>query len=319
VKNWSRGERIALVSLLVSIIACLAAVAVVPEVRRLFSLEPTPTMPPTWTRPADDMVMAYVPAGEFRMGSTGEEVDAALVLCSESRDCQRDSLEDEQPAHIVALDGFWIDSMEVSNRQYRLCVEAGSCDPPSDSGSHTRDSYYGNSAYDDYPVISVDWHQAAAYCEWVGGRLPTEAEWEYAARGPEGRRYPWGDAFDGARLNYCDANCEFGWADGAFDDGYFDTAPVGSYPAGASWVGVLGMAGNVWEWVADWYDSDHYSHSPSRNPTGPLSGGGRVLRGGSWRSYQGLARCSFRDWSSPGFSLDRLGFRCISPVSSSDS
>jgi len=214
---------------------------------------PAPVLGDTWLRPADGMVMVYVPAGEFQMGSTEAEVDAALELCNQYyRGCERRWFEDERPIHPVALDGFWIDQTEVTNAQYARCVAAGACDPPAESGSSSRDSYYGNSAYEDYPVIWVSWDDAVDYCAWAGGRLPTEAEWEYAARGPEGRTFPWGDGFDGTRLNYCDANCELDWSDGAVDDGYADTAPVGSYPAGASWVGALDLAGNVWEWVVDW-------------------------------------------------------------------
>jgi formylglycine-generating enzyme required for sulfatase activity/tRNA A-37 threonylcarbamoyl transferase component Bud32 len=243
--------------------------------------EPTPAAPPadaslgdTWTRPADGMVMVYVPAGEFEMGST--EGDA-----------------NEQPVHTVLLDGFWIDRTEVTNAQYLRCVEAGGCSPPPESSSATRDSYYGNSTYDNYPVTKVHWHLAADYCAWAGARLPTEAQWEYAARGPEGRVFPWGDEFDGTRLNYCDANCPREYADETVDDGYAaDTAPVGSYPGGASWCGALDMAGNVWEWVADSYGD--YPSGRQVNPTGPSSGEVLVLRGGSWFNAQFNARCAFR-------------------------
>ena len=140
--------------------------------------EATPSLGDTWTRPADGMVMVYVPAGEFKMGSIGGD-------------------DDEQPVHTVALDGFWIDRTEVTKAQYEQCVAAGACTP-----------CYGDSPYDDYPAIYVTWYQAGTYCGWAGGRLPTEAEWEYAARGPEARVFPWGDEFDGTRLNFCDANCE---------------------------------------------------------------------------------------------------------------
>jgi len=202
----------------------------------------------TWTRPADGMVMVYVPPGEFEMGSGDNQVDYALQLCNEYYDnCERKWFEAEQPVHTVVLGGFWIDQTEVTNAQFAQCMAAGACDQPARSGSFTRDSYYGNSAYDNYPVIYVSWSQALEYCTWAGARLPTEAEWEYAARGPEGRRFPWGDEFNGLRLNHCDANCEFDWADEAVDDGYADTAPVGSYPAGASWCSALDMAGNVSE------------------------------------------------------------------------
>ena len=269
----------------------------------------SPSLGDTWTRSADGMVMVYVPPGEFEMGSDDDAVDYAQELCNEEYgDCTAGWFKDEQPAHTVSLDGFWMDRTEVSNAQYRLCVEAGACEAPGEASSRTRDVYYGDSAYDDYPVIYVGWHQAAAYCEWAGGRLPTEAEWEYAARGPEGRAFPWGETFDGARLNYCDVNCELDWKDAEVDDGYADTAPVGSYPAGASWCGAQDLAGNVWEWVADWYEE--YSSERQVNPTGPSSGRLRGQRGGSWNNESVDTRGAYRSRNSPDGQSYNAGFRC---------
>ena len=244
----------------------------------------TPTLGDTRTRPADDMEMVYVPAGEFQMGSN-------------------EGNSDERPVHTVALDGFWIDKTEVTNAQYGKCVEAGPCD----GSEFADDSEYSGATQ---PVVGVDWTDARDYCNWAGVRLPTEAEWEYAARGPEGWLYPWGNEFDGTKLNYCDRNCEYKQADESADDEYAKTAPVGSYPGGASWVGALDMAGNVWEWVADWYDEDFYERSPKLNPPGPDSGSSRVLRGGSWFYSPDYVRGSFRlDWF-PVFRSDHSGFRC---------
>lgn len=269
----------------------------------------------TQVRPADGMVMVYVPSGEFQMGSTEQEVNAALEICSQDEsNCERAWFEPEMPAHEIALDSFWMDQTEVTNGQYALCVAAGVCDPPWSVSSYTYESYYGNSAYDDYPVLYVSWYSAMTYCQWVGGRLPTEAEWEYAARGPERYVYPWGNVFDGTRLNYCDANCFLHWSDNPYDDGYADTAPVGTYPSGSSWVGALDMSGNVWEWTADWYA--YYPSERQENPTGPVSGDYRVVRGGSWNFDQWFARCVSRHGLNPGRSYYYLGFRCVSPVSS---
>jgi formylglycine-generating enzyme required for sulfatase activity len=273
-----------------------------------------PTVPPievgAEVRPIDDMVVVYVPAGVFAMGSDAEEVDRALEECREYRpSCQWDWFTDEQPVHAVELtNGFWIDQTEVTNAQYQRCVEAEQCDAP---GCWNRDDLSGPAQ----PVVCVTWRQARDYCEWAGGRLPSEAEWEYAARGPEGRRYPWGDEFDGARLNYCDTACERDWADGSFDDGYTYSAPVGSYPTGASWCGALDMAGNVWEWVEDWHAN--YLGGEQTNPVGPDFGTNRVARGGAWRHDRSRARGAERSWDGPGFVSNYHGFRCVSPVSDS--
>ena len=219
----------------------------------------------------------------------------------------------EHPQHTVYLDDYYIDKYEVTNARYQACVDAGSCNAPRESSSYTRDRYFRNPEYADYPVIQVTWFQAEAFCAWEGGRLPTEAEWEKAARGTDGRMYPWGNEFDGSKLNYCDANCKFGWRDAAYNDGYADTAPVGSYPSGASPYGVMDMAGNVWEWVNDWYGEDYYSQSPSTNPQGPETGTFRVVRGGSWFNYVvGYdARSTFRYNDSPDDWDNGYGFRCV--------
>jgi formylglycine-generating enzyme required for sulfatase activity len=235
----------------------------------------------------------FVPAGSFMMGSD-------------------DGSDDEKPVHEVTLDAFWIDRTEVTNAQYAACEADGACQPPSNTSSYTRDSYYDNPQYADYPVIYVSWNDARDFCAWGGGRLPTEAEWEYAARGPESRVYPWGDSFDGRRLNYCDKNCPFDHADQDVDDGYEDTAPAGSYANGTSWVGALDMGGNVWEWVNDWYDGGYYGNSPGENPPGPASGEYRVLRGGAWDIFGGDygARSANRDDFQPDVRDVSIGFRC---------
>ncbi len=247
------------------------------------------------------MVMVYAPAGTFMMGSLPTDGDSPYP--------------NEFPAHEVSIDAFWLDRAEVTNAQYRLCVKAGVCSPPQNIGSTARGSYYGDSDFDDYPVIYVTWYQAVAYCSWAGARLPMEAEWAYAARGPERRIYPWGDEFDGRRLNYCDVNCERPFFDRDTDDGYSDTSPVGNYPSGASWVGAFDMLGNVWEWVWEW----HYyfeGHDWNEHPNSVSPNTYRVLRGGAWDTNKGHARNAFRNWLAPTDSGDSTGFRCAGDIAS---
>ncbi len=257
---------------------------------------PTPGLGPgdTWTRPTDGMVMVYVPAGQFEMGSTEGSAD-------------------EQPVHTVILDGFWIDQTEVTNAQYQKCVEAGKCQSPTTCnwGKPT----YGEADKADHPAVCVDWQGAQDYCEWTGGRLPTEAEWEYAARGPEERIYPWGDEFDCAKGNFDDETVIDGnvVSDGEGCDGFDKTAPVGTFPDAVSWCGALDMSGNVWEWTNDWYDGDYYSSSPNENPFGPERGSSKVVRGSSWHNYnEPSLRAAYRTYSrTPDSSTYYIGFRCM--------
>jgi len=243
--------------------------------------------------------MAFVPAGPFEIGSFGGD-------------------NDERPTQTVVLSDYYIDLYEVTNAQYAACVEGGVCGLPSEMGSDTIRNYYGNSEYDNYPVIFVSWEDANIYCSWRDARLPTEAEWEKAARGLENRVYPWGNSLNGNLLNYCDVNCssEFAQANPNFDDGYADTAPVGSYPNGVSPYGLFDMAGNVWEWVSDWYAEDYYStlEDGVENPSGPEDGEARVLRGGAWNNGRNTVRSSNRTGVFPSRTLSSIGFRCaLSP------
>jgi iron(II)-dependent oxidoreductase len=234
----------------------------------------------------DGAEMILIPAGEFIMGSPEGEGE-----------------NDERPQHTVFLDAFYIDKYEVTNFQYKQFMDATGHGAPAD---------WNNEKYNqpNQPVVGVTWHDAVAYAKWAGKRLPTEAEWEKAARGADGRIYPWGNEWDSSKCN-----------SGVGGDGYQYTAPVGSFSDGASPYGVLDMSGNVWEWCADWYDNNYYSRSPQQNPKGPDSGSSRVLRGGSWfDANHSSLRCAVRfrfipdgrDWRQ-GFSL-RSGRYTLAPL-----
>ncbi len=217
-------------------------------------------------RPADGMPMVHFSAGGFRMGSTLEQVEEAIALCEEHYSiCNRWYYLRESPDHMVSLPGFWLDQMEVTNEQFRACVDAGVCEAP--TGCQKGEPTFDDAEKADHPVVCIGWQDAQEYCAWVGGRLPTEAEWEYAARGAGSLIYPWGDAFVGTNLNYCDVNCGQSHADTRFDDGFATTAPAGSFSEGESWGGVLNMGGNVSEWVTDWFGA--YSPRPASQPWRP--------------------------------------------------
>ena len=280
---------------------------------------PTPTAEPqaghtrTVTRGGVEVEQVFVPAGSFLMGS-------------------EDGWVAEQPVHEVMLDAFWIDRMEVTNAQFSAFVQDTEYKTVGEleSTGHQwiTQAMYGMSSegfdwkhphgrdssivgLDQHPVVQVTWEDAAAYCVWAEGRLPTEAEWEYAARGPEGVVYPWGNQFDGTKLNYCDRNCPKDWYLNDFDDGYPLIAAVASYPQGSSWVSALDMLGNVSEWVNDLYDQEFYARLLGDNPTGPLEGTNHVLRGGAWNDW-GRYQTYTRAWSHAP--LDRgegIGFRCV--------
>ncbi len=264
-------------------------------------------------RPVDGARMVFVPTGQFTMGSDRYMARYAERLCEASSGalavatCQPAAFRDEQPAHTVSLDAFWLDRTEVTNSQYQRCVEAGACDPPALSSSFSRPKYFGEPAFAAYPVVNLTWQMASKYCAWAGARLPTEAEWEYAARGPENRIFAWGNDFDRTKLNYCDASCPL-LSDKTYDDGYPDSAPVGSFPAGASWVHALDLTGNVREWVADWLGK--YPSESSANPAGPASGDLKITRGGAWYDTPDDVRAANRGGESLEYYRDNLGFRC---------
>lgn len=261
------------------------------------------------TNPKDGAEMVLVPAGEFIVGSTDDQIETAYQAAMKVVKVPHSDYTDEGPQHKVFLDGYFIYKTPVTVAQYKkFCAATGRGMPQSPDWGWK----------DDQPIVNVTWDDAKAYCNWAGVLLPTEAQWEKAARGTDGRLYPWGNRWDDKRLQ-CSKN--------APSDAR-RTAPVGSFPAGASPYGCLDMAGNVWQWCADWYDVDYYKTSPKRNPTGPDHGNYRVMRGGSWR-YGGpitfMFRTADRSRQAPdgGTSIrdpeggglwkahDEIGFRCV--------
>jgi formylglycine-generating enzyme required for sulfatase activity len=218
-----------------------------------------------------DVPMRLVPHGNFIMGSdTGDT--------------------DERPVHTVYLDDFHIDKYEVTNAFYKTCVTEGACYEPKDT------SNYASSQYADHPVVYVDWNMAKTYCKWRGADLPTEAQWEKAARGTRGGTYPWGEGIDCSNANY------LGCSEG--------TTSVTTHQGGISPYGVYDMAGNVWEWVEDWYFESYYSNSQMENPPGPDSGDLRVVRSGAWNQDAINVRASFRNAKAPAITDNDIGFRC---------
>jgi len=246
------------------------------------TLTPAPTSLPTEITDAKGVQMVLVQAGKFTMGL--DSID--------------DITADEGPSHIVSLDAFYIDKFEVTNALYKVCVDLDICEQPRSTTFNNLFSYYGNSEFDNYPVIYVDWNMAKAYCEWRDVYLPTEAQWEKAARGTDGRTYPWGEEnVSCSRANY---RCEG------------KTVRIGSYADGKSVYGAYDMIGNVWEWVSDWYDENYYKKigEDAINPQGPSSGQYRILRGSPWYFYTSNARITDRFKFDPTYSDVGVGFRC---------
>lgn len=277
-----------------AVIAALTQLAPTPSPTPEPTAPPTPTPVPFITETGSRMI--YVPGGTFDIGDDSSEQN------------------DEKPARMITLDSFYIDETEVTNGAYAQCVDAGACPRPDRAGATYYQTYFGDPNFDDYPVINVSWYDADAFCTWRGARLPSEAEWEYAASfDPRERvkfKYPWGDTFDGNRLNFCDVNCQRDDRGFEWDDGFRDTAPVAGYPDGRSPKGIYDMLGNVMEWVGDWYDFRAYRTITETNPRGPVDGEFKVIRGGSWYTPPGQIGNVMRDNLDPTVSQSTLGFRC---------
>ncbi len=243
--------------------------------------------------PLDGAAMVWVPAGEFLMGSSEDDI---ATLYHRRQDVKREEYADQQPQRSVWLDGFWIYQYDVTVAQYRkFCVTTGREMPVQPNWSK-----------DNLPVVNVSWLDASAYAKWAHARLPGEAEWEKAARGTDGRLFPWGDQWNAEKCN--NNLCTSALRGGLHGD---RATPGGSFPASVSPYGVQDMAGNVWQWCADWYDPDYYAHAPNKNPDGPATGDERVMRGGSWGSSSVTIICAGRSHEAPDLTFyNQGGFRC---------
>jgi formylglycine-generating enzyme required for sulfatase activity len=273
--------------------------------------------------PVDLAEMVWVPGGTFEMGSGPQELDR---LWKEGGwdDAWRTRAAHESPAHEVTLEGFWIYRHEVTNAQYASFLDA--------TTNVARETTDFAEQHEHHPRVSVQWTGAAGYAEWAGVRLPTEAEWEYAARGPEGRTYPWGDTWDRGNCNSAEhwagrpLKDPESWSEWLAEMGGEKKAEggwvvkrsvavaclkdVGSFPDNASWCGALDLAGSVYEWCADWHDEKYYESSPSDNPRGPDEGSERVVRGGSWAAVAVNCRTGYRTAEPPNDTNLDYGFRC---------
>ena len=253
-----------------------------------------------WTSPIDGEVLLCVPAGEFSMGASETDSQANA---------------DEKPKHTILLDAFWIDRTEVTNANFAKCLADDACHPKIyDQSALTYIPYAVHPDFQNFPALVYEADAAADYCQWAGRRLPTEAEWEKAARGTNGRIYPWGDDLNCSKANYlgCDNASKFdSKGPRCGSSGYCRTSRVDDFPLGASPYGVLNMAGNVWEWVGDWYSKDYYANSPTHNPSGPKDGEFKVRRGGGNSSISSDLRVTSRASGQGDHYFDgQMGFRC---------
>jgi len=275
---------------------------VTPDSTATKAFTPTPTLGigSTMTSDKDGMVMVYMPEGDFVMGSSAQ--DAFSICASIYNICKKSQFNNLEPKHNIYLDSFWIDKTEVTNEMFKKCVDAGVCEiPPKEQNDFTYggDAWltsYDSLEYAKYPIVRVSWEEANRYCVWMERRLPTEAEWEKAARGPSGNIYPWGNDLSGSNLY--------------FEKQLATLSPVGQFPNGASFYGVLDLAGSVWEWVSDWYDASYYNQSPKDNPQGPSVGQEKSIRGGYHDILATIAPSMMRTWADPNLASNHVGFRC---------
>lgn len=301
-----------------------------PETLSPLNITDAPTEPPVETvspEPEDTPVpvvgMSNIPGGTYNMGTTDSEMRWHLRSCNYYASCNIVDYTDMQPMHTVKISPFYMDLHEVTNGEYRTCVEAGVCSQPSQTmiSKYLDDNYFVNLSNSDFPVVGVDWDDAVTYCQWNGNkRLPTEAEWEFAASGGKHWFFPWLETpselsaqsvFGGYMplSNFCDSNCPMKtWRDEDLSDGWEGPAPVMSFPVGH--FGLFDMSGNVSEWIQDNYGEDYYAKSGFENPINS-SGSNRLTRGGGWNNGIYHSSSLFRIGQDPNEPASYIGFRCV--------
>ena len=279
------------------------------------TITPTATPYPTEITDVQGVTMRLVPEGEFTMGNLATNANnfcenMTTHIINYGSPCKMRDYHHEEPIHKVFLSDYFVDVFEVSNVEYKKCVSAGICFPPSSNNANRYSKYYNNDYLLTYPVLNVTWEMARKYCEWRGARLPTEAEWEKAARGIDERLYPWGNSSNAYiyETEFYDDRANVNLNPGFS----IPTVPVSSNSKGLSPYGMYNMAGNVAEWVYDWYGEKFYSISPYENPTGPTLGDYRVIRGGSVNDYD--VRTTARGFLEPTKFSTGVGFRCVKSV-----
>jgi len=271
-----------------------------------------PSPPIIRTNPTDGAEMVWVPAGEFLMGTDKAEIPRLVEFAKKMGDADAKAwfYEEEMPQHKVKVDGFWLYKHEVTNEQFEKFVKAMGYKPEKGDLWRRYSEKYTEGGKANHPVVYVTWKDAVAYCQWAGGRLPTEAEWEYAARRTDARQFPWENDWDPRGCNFADKRSKRAWSDKTVDDGYEYTAPVGSYPQGASPFGALDMTGNVCEWCSSLYK--HYPYSGDDGREDSSADGARVVRGGSWDDCWYTLRVAFRYYQFvPSYAFYDVGFRVV--------
>ena len=305
---------------------------------KIIIVENEPTTPPASNKPSDSKsandstppldTMVLIPAGEFDMGASEAQAKWHHSFCNKYDRCIYEEYTDMLPIHTVYIDSFFIDVHEITNSQYRACVKSNNCNSPNQSfiEEYLDQDYFTNPKYDLYPVVSISWKDAVDFCEWSGKRLPTEAEWEKAAKNGADWTYAWLRSTQSTSantvigngnlpINFCDKNClikKANWIEYSISDNWGGPAPVMSFPPNL--LGLYDLNGNVQEWVQDYYSSTYYGYSPATNPINNVENSYRVVRGGGWNNGLYHTTSMYRRATDPNKVKAFLGFRCAKDI-----